>query len=59
MFYQPSSGLHQPLLQAGQGPVLDPSGQTQPPRWLQPGSNERSGKRLEFIVTNIFYLEVT
>jgi hypothetical protein len=25
MFYQPSSSLHQPLLQAGQGPVLDPS----------------------------------
>jgi len=25
MFYQPASGLHQPLLQAGQGPVLNPS----------------------------------
>src|ERR1039458_3978405 len=31
MFYQPASGLHQPLLQAGQGPVLNPSRQTQPP----------------------------
>src|SRR5450756_1555905 len=31
MFHQPSSGLHQPLLQAGQGPVLNPSRQTQPP----------------------------
>src|ERR1039458_4586010 len=31
MFHQPSSGLHQPLLQAGQRPVLDPLGQRQPP----------------------------
>src|ERR1039457_5250957 len=31
MFHQPSSGLHQPLLQAGQRPVLDPLGQPQPP----------------------------
>src|ERR1035441_4547297 len=31
MFHQPSSGLHQPLLQAGQRPVLDSLGQRQPP----------------------------
>src|ERR1035437_1108017 len=31
MFDQPSSGLHQPLLQAGQRPVLDSLGQRQPP----------------------------
>jgi serine/threonine protein kinase len=31
MFHQPSSGLDQPLLQAGQRPVLNPSRQTQPP----------------------------
>jgi len=30
MFDQPSSGLHQPLLQTRQRPVLDPSGQCQP-----------------------------
>src|SRR5208337_1399564 len=32
MFHQPPSGLHQPLLQTRQRPVLDPSGQSQPPR---------------------------
>jgi hypothetical protein len=31
MFHQPSSGLHQPLLQAREGPVLNPSRQTQAP----------------------------
>jgi len=31
MFDQPPSGLDQPLLQAGQRPVLNPSRQTQPP----------------------------
>src|ERR1019366_6509087 len=31
MFDQTSSGLHQSLLQAGERPVLDPSGQRQPP----------------------------
>src|SRR5271166_1413667 len=31
MFHRPSSGLHQPLLQAGQRPVLDSLGQSQPP----------------------------
>jgi hypothetical protein len=30
MFHQPSSGLHQPLLQTRERPVLDPSGQCQP-----------------------------
>ena len=31
MFHQPSTGLHQPLLQARQRPVLDSLGQRQPP----------------------------
>ena|GEM_PF-2091384 len=31
VFHQPAAGLHQPLLQAGQGPVLNPSRQHQPP----------------------------
>jgi hypothetical protein len=31
MFHQPSTSLHQPLLQAGQRPVLDSLGQRQPP----------------------------
>src|ERR1019366_374110 len=31
MFHQPSTRLHQPLLQAGQRPVLDLLGQRQPP----------------------------
>jgi hypothetical protein len=29
MLHEPSTCLHQPLLQAGQGPVLNPSRQTQ------------------------------
>jgi hypothetical protein len=31
MFYQPSAGLHQPLLQTGERPLLDSAGQRQPP----------------------------
>src|SRR5271165_6873274 len=31
VFHQASTGLHQPLLQAGQRPVLDSLGQRQPP----------------------------
>src|SRR5271157_5401524 len=31
MLRQPSSSLHQPLLQTGQRPILNPSRQTQPP----------------------------
>ena len=31
MFHQPSSGLHQPLLQTGKRPVIDSSGQCQSP----------------------------
>jgi hypothetical protein len=31
MLYQPAAGLHQPLLQARQGPLLDPLRHRQPP----------------------------
>jgi hypothetical protein len=31
VLYRPAAGLHQPLLQAGQRPTLDPPGQRQPP----------------------------
>jgi len=31
MLHQPSSSLHQPLLQTGQRPILNPSRQTKPP----------------------------
>jgi hypothetical protein len=31
MLHQPTARLHQPLVQAGQGPIVDPFGQHRPP----------------------------
>jgi hypothetical protein len=46
MFHQPSSGLHQPLLQTRQRPVLDPSGQSADAAWY--GSSSLSASRTWF-----------
>ena len=61
MFYQPSAGLHQPLLQARQRPLLDPLRQHQsPPEVAQIISNEgqpQPVRKLEEIRADILTLE--